>query len=57
MTPYELGKRDAECGLLCVPEMYFVQRAQVAAYALGFVSVNPLSILAQQILRQLRVAA
>jgi len=56
LTPYELGQRDAECGLLCVPEMYFMRRAQMAAYALGFISINPVSMLAQQLLRQLRVA-
>ena len=57
LTPYELGKRDAECGILCVPEMYFMRKAQMGAYAMGYMTVFPFSILAQQILRQLRIAA
>ena len=57
LTPYELGQRDAESGILCVPEMYFVQRAQIGAYVMGYMTVNPFSLLAQQLLRQLRIAA
>jgi hypothetical protein len=55
MTPYELGRRDAESGILCVPEMYFMRKAQMGAYVMGYMTVNPVSILAQQLLRQLRL--
>lgn len=50
MSPYELGVRDAQAGLYCLPELYFVRRAQIAAYTFGYLSINPLDILAQQIL-------
>ena len=56
LTPYELGQHDAESGILCVPEMYFMRKAQMGAYAMGYMTVNPFSLLAQQLLRQLRVA-
>ena len=57
LTPYELGKRDAESGILCVPEMYFMRKAQMGAYAMGYMTVNPFSLLAQKLLRQLQIAA
>ena len=57
LTPYELGQHDAESGILCVPEMYFMRKAQMGAYVMGYMTVNPFSLLAQQILRQLRIVA
>ncbi len=54
MTPFELGQRDAQHGLLCVPEMYYVTIAQKGAYVLGFLSVQPSNWLAQVTLQQLR---
>lgn len=54
MTPFELGRRDAEHGLLCVYEMYYRTIAQAVAYTLGYLSVNPENWLAQMTIQQLR---
>jgi len=49
---YRLGQRDARDGEYCLPELYFVRRAQVEAYARGHESVRGETLLSSQILRQ-----
>ena len=47
--PFNLGRRDAEGGILCVPDMYFVRRDQMLQYVQGHASVAT-SLLADQLL-------
>lgn len=45
VTPYMLGMMDAQDGMLCVPEMYFVRRSQMQAYAAGWEAIAGESLL------------
>ena len=47
---YRLGQRDARDKAMCLPELYFMRRSQVIAYARGFESVAGATILSRQIL-------
>lgn len=38
--PFIYGAQDAACGLICVPEMVWVQRRDQAEYAAGWASVK-----------------
>ena len=46
---YRLGQRDARDKAMCLPELYFMRRSQVIAYARGFESVAGATILSRQV--------
>lgn len=48
---YRLGQRDAQDGEYCLPELYFVRRAQLIAYAHGYESVAGATLLSRQVLQ------
>lgn len=48
---YRLGQRDARDGEYCLPELYFVRRAQVEAYAHGYERVAGATLLSRQVLQ------
>lgn len=50
VTPYMLGVMDAEEGLLCCPEQYYVKDGQKAEYCEGYEAVAGETLTTRQIL-------